>query len=198
MARSKAKSMEDAFFRRIESDLIAELGRKERERTQKSVLSELSGITNEAILNQLIAQEIHAEGLAAFLLIPILEVVWADGEVQPEERDVVLHAVAEAGIPRDSAAFHLMEEWLEQRPEPELMKLWTEYTRDLMSQLKPDAQECLSGTVLEHARAVAGAAGGFLGVGQVSSEEEEVLRALEEAFDVQGKSIQRSASDSAI
>ena len=198
MARSKAKSMEDAFFRRIESDLIAELGRQESERTQKKVLSELSGITNEVILNQLIAQEIHAEELAAFLLIPIIEVVWADGEVQPEERDVVLHAVAEAGIPRDSAAFRLTEEWLKQRPEPELMKLWTEYTRELMSQLKPDAQECISGTVLEHARAVAEAAGGFLGVGQVSSEEEAVLRALEEAFGVQGQLIQRSASGSAI
>ena len=67
-----------------------------------------------------------------------------------------------------------------------------------MGELTPEAQESIRGTVLEHARAVAEAAGGILGLGQISSEEEEVLRALEEAFDVQGKPIQCSASDGAI
>jgi uncharacterized membrane protein YheB (UPF0754 family) len=198
MTRTKGQFMEDAFFRKLEVDLTAELRRRETEETQKKVLSELSGITNEVILHQLIAQDIHSEELAAFLLIPILEVVWADGEVQPAERDVVLHAVEEAGIQKGSVAFQLTQQWLERRPEPELMKLWTDYTRELMGQLTPDAQECIRGTVLEHARAVAGAAGGFLGLGQVSSEEEEVLRALEEAFDVQGKSTLPSDSASAV
>jgi uncharacterized membrane protein YheB (UPF0754 family) len=198
MTRTKGQFMEDAFFRKLEVDLTAELRRRETEETQEKVLSELSGITNEVILHQLIAQDIHAEELAAFLLIPILEVVWADGEVQPAERDVVLHAVEEAGIQKDSVAFQLTQQWLERRPEPELMKLWTDYTRELMGQLTPDAQECIRGTVLEHARAVAAAAGGFLGLGQVSSEEEEVLRALEEAFDVQGKSTLPSDSASAV
>ena len=90
--------MEDAFFRKLDADLIAELRRRETELTQEKVLSELSGITNKAILHQLITKGIHAEELAAFLLIPILEVVWADGNVQPAERDVVFHAVEEAGI----------------------------------------------------------------------------------------------------
>ena len=170
--------MEDAFFRKLDADLIAELRRREAELTQEQVLSELSGITNKAILHQLITKGIHAEELAAFLLIPILEVVWADGNVQAAERKVVFHAVAEAGIRKASLAFQLTQQWLERRPEPALMKLWTDYTQELMGQLTPDAQECIQGTVLEHARAVAEAAGGFLGFGCVSEREEEVLCAL--------------------
>lgn len=128
------------------------------------------------------------------MLIPVLEVVWADGNVQPAERDVVLHAVAEAGIRKSSLAFQLTEQWLERRPEPELMKLWTDYTQELMGQLTPDARECIQGTVLGHARAVAEAAGGFLGFGRVSKREEEVLSVLAAAFEIQGKSVLPSSS----
>ena len=194
MTRNKGKSMENAFFQKLEADLIAELRRSETELTQERVLSELSGITNKAILHQLITNGIQSEVLAAFLLIPVLEVVWADGNVQPAERDVVLHAVAEAGIRKSSLAFQLTQQWLERRPEPELMKLWTDYTRELMGQLTPDAQECIQDTVLGHARAVAEAAGGFLGFGCVSDREEEVLCALAATFEIQGQSVPPSNS----
>jgi hypothetical protein len=189
MMHPKKQSLEEAFFRKRDAGLIAELRRRETEQTRKKMLSELSGITNEEVLQQLIAEDIHAETLAAFLLIPILEVVWADGEVQPAERNVVLHAIEEAGIQKASVAFQLTEQWLERRPEPKLMKLWKDYTQELMGHLTPDAQECIKRTVLEHARAVAEAGGGFLGFGRVSSEEQGVLLALEEAFKIQGKSI---------
>ena len=54
MTRTKGQFMEDAFFRKLEVDLTAELRRRETEETQEKVLSELSGITNEIILDQLI------------------------------------------------------------------------------------------------------------------------------------------------
>lgn len=198
MAYPKKQSLEEAFFRKRDAGLIAELRRRETEQTRKKMLSELSGITNEDVLDQLIAQDIHAEMLAAFLLIPILEVVWADGEVQPAERNVVLHAIEEAGIQKGSVAFQLTEQWLERRPEPKLMKLWKDYTQELMGHLTPEAQGCIKQTVLEHARAVAEAGGGFLGFGRVSDEEQEVLSALEVAFKIQGKSILTSGSVSTI
>jgi hypothetical protein len=189
MAHPKKQSLEEAFYHKKDADLIAEFRRKENEQTRKKMLSELSGITNEEVLDQLIAQDIHAEMLAAFLLIPILEVVWADGEVQPAERNVVLHAIEEAGIEKASVAFQLTEQWLERRPEPKLMKIWKDYTKELMEHLTPEAQECIKRTVLEHAHAVAEACGGFLGFGRISNEEQEVLRTVEEAFKIQSKSI---------
>jgi hypothetical protein len=192
--RSKS-SLEEAFFHKRDVDLIAEFRKKETQQTRKKMLSELSGITNEEVLQQLIAQDIHAEMLAAFLLIPILEVVWADGEVQPEERNVVLHAMEEAGIQKASVAHRLTEQWLERRPEPKLMELWTDYTREMMGHLTPESQECIKQTVMGHARAVAEACGGFLGFGRISNEEQKVLSALEEAFKIPNPSILPSGSD---
>jgi hypothetical protein len=198
VTRYQKRPLEEAFYHKRDIDLIAEFRQKETKQTRKKMLSELSGITNEEVLQQLIAQDIHAEMLAAFLLIPILEVVWADGEVQPEERNVVLHAIEEAGIQKSSVAFRLTEQWLERQPEPKLMKLWTDYTRELMGHLTIESQECIKRTVIGHARAVAEACGGFLGFGRISGEEQKVLSALEAAFKIQSQSILPSGSDGGV
>jgi len=68
------------------------------------------------------------------------------------------------------------------RPGPNLMKLWQNYTRALMTVLPPETGESIKQTVLKHARAVAEAAGGVVGLGRISSAEAKILRTLEEAF----------------
>ena len=180
----ETQSLEEAFFRKRDVELIAEIRRREALQTRKKILSEVSGITDENVLDQLVAHDIHAETLAAFSLIPVIEAAWADGEVQPAECEILIRAVEETGIPRESVAFKLFEQWLKIRPQPRLMKLWANYTRALMSQLTPDVQERLKQTVLGHARTVAQAAGGFLGLGRLSTKEEKVLNALEAAFKI--------------
>jgi hypothetical protein len=182
----ETQSLEGAFFRKRDAELIAEMRRREALQTRKKMLTEVSGITDENVLDQLVAHDIHAETLAAFSLIPVIEAAWADGEVQPAEREILIRAVEETGIPRESVAFKLFEHWLEIRPQPKLMKLWANYTRSLVSQLTPDVRERLKQTVLGHAHTVAQAAGGFLGLGRISTQEEKVLNALEAAFKVPG------------
>jgi hypothetical protein len=182
---SETQSLEDAFFRKRDAELVAEMRRREATETRKRALAEVSGITDESVLNQLVAHDIHVETLAAFSLVPILKVAWADGKIQAAERSILLRAISEAGIPKDGIAYRLMQEWLEQRPAPKLMKLWRDYTQALMRQLPPEIGEPLKQTVLGHARAVAEAAGGFLGLGRISHQEEKVLAALEEAFIIQ-------------
>jgi hypothetical protein len=180
-----ARSLEESFFLNRDAELMAEMRHRETVQTRKKALAEVSGITNEDVLDQLVKHEIHAETLAAFSLVPIIAVAWADGAIQLAEEAVILHAVEEAGIQKESVAFQLTQEWLRRRPEPKLMQCWKAYTQALMSELTPEACEGIRRTVLGHARAVAEAAGGFLGLGRVSHAEEKMLRVLEEAFEIQ-------------
>jgi hypothetical protein len=184
---AETRSLEDAFFRKRDAQLIAEMRRRETTQTRKKALSEVSGITDETVLDQLVAHDIHAETLAAFSIVPIIEVAWADRKIQPEEHKILLRAIEEAGIPKDGVSYKLMEQWLTRPPKPKLMVLWQNYTRALMAELPPEAGERIRQTVLKHARAVADAAGGFLGIGRVSSQEEKILRTLEAAFLPPGK-----------
>jgi hypothetical protein len=146
------------------------------------MLTEVSGITDDAVLEQLVAHNIQADTLAAFSLVPIIEVAWADGEIQPTERALLIRAIEETGIPKESISFRLLSQWIETRPEPKLMKLWARYTQALMAEMPPEVRESLKQTILAHARSVAQAAGGFLGLGRTSSREEKVLKVLEKAF----------------
>jgi hypothetical protein len=177
-------ALEAAFFHRRDAELIAEIRRREARQTRKKTLAEVSGITDEMVLDQLIAHDIHAETLVAFSLVPIIEVAWSDGKIQPAERVILLKAIEDAGIPKGGIAYQLMQQWLDRRPEPALMELWKSYTKVLMTELNGDAGDRIRQTVMGHARAVADAAGGFLGLGRVSRQEERVLQVLEAAFEL--------------
>ena len=175
-------SLEDAFFRKRDAELLAEMRRRAALQTHKKMLTEVSGITDDAVLEQLVAHNIQADKLAAFSLVPIIEVAWADGEIQPSERAILIHAIEETGIPKDSISFQLLNQWIETRPEPKIMKLWTSYAQALAAEMPPEICRSIKGTILSHARSVAQAAGGFLGLGRTSSAEDKVLRKLERAF----------------
>ncbi len=178
----ETKALEDAFFRKRDAELLAEMRHKESQQSRKRALAEVSGINDESVLDQLVEHDIHAETLAAFSLIPIIEVAWADGKIQKEEGAILRKALEDKGAPKDSIASRLVEHWIDERPHPNLMKLWQAYTGVLVSELTPDAVDLLKKTVVQHARAVAEAAGGFLGFARLSGEEERVLRTIEEAF----------------
>lgn len=57
-----------------------------------------------------------------------------------------------------------------------------EYVAELSKTFAPEAKRALSHDLLGRARAVAEAAGGFLGLGKISSSEQAVLTELERAF----------------
>ncbi|MBP1595171.1 MAG: hypothetical protein H6Q05_548 [Acidobacteria bacterium] len=183
----ESRLLEDAFFTKRDTELIAAMRRKEKERDRKSELARICGIADEDVLDQLVQHDIRPETLAAFSLVPVIEVAWSDGEIQPAERGVLMAALAEAGVPKDGLGYKLVERWLSRRPEPKLMRLWESYTKALIKHLPADVGRRIQETVLNHARAVATAAGGFLGLGRISNKEQEMLQSLEAAFEVKGE-----------
>ncbi len=186
MAENKfkeAQTLEDVFFHKHDAALIAELRRREAAEARKKMLAEVSGISDDSILTRLVEHNIHPETLAAFSLVPIVEVAWADGAVQAAEAEVILRAMERSGIAKDSLGYQITEKWLQYRPDPRLNSVWKEYTRALISSLDELTCAGLRSTVLAHARSVAEAAGGFLGFGRISDAEEKVLRELSEAFE---------------
>jgi hypothetical protein len=179
----RKKALEEEFFRRQEEKLIAKLRDEEQQREARRALSEASGISDDAVLDRLIQMGIGARTLAPLSLVPLVEVAWADGKLDPRERDAVLAAAKEAGLDPTSPGYGLLETWLSTRPDAHLQELWAEYTRSLCAALAPEDRAALRDEILGRARRVAEAAGGFLGLGsKVSRAEEQVLNELVKAF----------------
>jgi hypothetical protein len=176
----RGRSLEDEFFRREDQRLIKRLGELKETQASREALAKASGITAPALLDQLLQLNIRAETLAALSVVPLVEVAWADGELDARERRAI---VEHAGIPRDSTAGALLEAWLDRRPDFKLLTAWTQMVQAMRGELSPDAGARLKESLLDKARAVASASGGMFGLGsKVSQAEAEMLKKLEAAF----------------
>jgi len=172
----REKALEELFFEKHNRKLAEQL-RAEREQTEaQEGLATLTGIEDEALLETLVGLDLRVETWAALSLLPLVEVAWADGKVDSKEREAVLSAAEANGVTRNSASWELLEGWLDARPAAGYLEAWGASMVALCAHLQPDEREALCREVTRRARRVAEATGGFLGLGnRVSSDEQRVL-----------------------
>ena len=115
--------------------------------------------------------------------MPLIEVAWADGELDTKERAAVLKSASSHGLREDHAAYGLLASWLEAKPGPELKAAWFEYIAALLEQLPPAGRPAFKHALVGGAEDVAKATGGFLGLGnKISKAEQSMLDELSGAF----------------
>ena len=174
-----AKSLEEAFFAKSNSELMAKL----QADMSREELRQSSCIHDDRLLDILVELGVSAESITAMTLAPMVLVAWADGKMVPEERKAILDAANENGITSDSAAGELLESWLNEKPNPSLADVWSTYITTVCGKLQAGDSVDLQSQTLGRCRSVAEAAGGFLGLGSISKPELEMIEKLEKAFD---------------
>ncbi len=181
--RGRRKALEESFFAKQNEKLRRALREQEAAKARKEALAAASGISDDAVLEQLIALDIATDTVAALALVPLVEVAWADGSIDEKERAAILAAAEQTGLEKGGASHELLQNWLAARPDQEVRRAWKDYVSALSSTLSAEPKQALKEQVIGHARGVAEAAGGFLGLGsKVSSKEKAVLDDLEQAF----------------
>jgi hypothetical protein len=180
--RQSGKALEDSFFVRENARLLEKLRKKEAEEAQRKAYRE-AGIENPALVEALIELEIGAAAIAALSIVPLVAVAWADGEIQEKERKAIIKAAEEGGIEPGTANHDLLENWLTKKPGPELLETWKSYAHAIEERLDSVVGNELKDRLMERTKAIAKAAGGFLGIGSISSAEQKVLDELEHALE---------------
>jgi hypothetical protein len=178
----RIRTLEDEFFRKEDQRALARLRDISERAATREALIRVSGIKNEATIERLVALGIRPEVVGALAIIPLVEVAWADGSLDPRERDAVLARAATAGITPGTTEHDLLKSWLERQPEPSLLTAWTHMVEGLSEQMTGAQMEEFRRGLLDRARAVARASGGFLGVGAVSAAEQDMIDRLGSAF----------------
>lgn len=179
----RRKSLEEEFFRRQDAALLAQRRTEEERRAARAALAAASYITDDVLLDQLVAFGISADTLTAMSLVPLVEVAWADGRVEDAEKRAILTAARAAGLDETSAGHRLLENCLSERPRAQFRKMWAQYIKTVCATLSPEERNALKTELLRQARSVAEAAGGFMGLGsRVSSKEEALLAEIAAAF----------------
>jgi tellurite resistance protein len=178
----RRQALEDEFFHRVDEKLLANMRAKSAAEANRKQLQAATGISDTRLLDELLATGVPAESVAALTLVPLVLVAWADGKVDPEEREPIMNAAKEQGIESDSPSAKLLDHWLTTKPKRELASIWTSYVAAIMEKMSDEAKAALRNSMITRATAVAKASGGILGIGKLSSDEKQVLGEIEQAL----------------
>lgn len=178
----RGKALEDRFFVQKDKELLEKLRQQRLDQVTKEDISKATGITDEQLLERLVEMEINVQTLTALSVVPLVEIAWADGKMDDKERAAILSAADDAGIAKDAPGYRLLNEWLNDPPEPALLAVWKDYVAALAHTLDQAGYDQVRDNLISRARKVAEAAGGFLGMKKISDAEQKKLNELEQAF----------------
>ena len=153
--QDRQRALEDAFYREETESFRVQLELRRAEEDALEDLANASGINDEAVLRQLAGLGIRAETLAALTLIPLIEVAWADGEMDDKEQEAILSGAESTGIPKQSPSYGLLKIWIEDQPAPDLVDAWREFIGALCREFSDEQSDRLRANILGRAREVA-------------------------------------------
>lgn len=181
--QKRRANLEEAFYLEEDRKLIEKYRELQKMEDNKKNLAHVSGIKNEAVLKKLVELNVHAETLASLAIVPLIEVAWADGDVDKSEKEAVLKAAGKIGFKKGEVDYSLLEQWLTHKPKADLLIAWENFVKGLCEALPKVERDALRDELLAHSREVAKSSGGFLGLtSKISDEEEKVLKRLSAAF----------------
>jgi hypothetical protein len=162
--------LEDMIFDRLHSEVETEQGHAELIRS--------TGIQDNQLIAELVDLGITAEGLVALRLLPLVLVAWAENGVDPQERLRVMSEASRLGIQDGSVADVLLHEWLRKRPLGESVDAWKRFMHGVFEKMSEAGQNKLIDATEQQMTAVAKASGGHLGIGKVSTKEQQMIAGL--------------------
>lgn len=172
---------EDRYFLEKEAKAREQL-RAELE-AQAQAAAKRQALASQVGGNEPLAQRLHdlgfdAETAPALHLMPLIAVAWADGEVSAKERQAVLQVARAHSIEPGSKAAQLLASMLEKRPSQTVVDEVLDLLHDLLA-----AKGLHPHSLVEACVDVASASGGFLGLGnKVSPQEQALIDSLTQAF----------------
>ncbi len=171
------QSLHDAFFTDPDQELLDFLRseREEQRDEQRAQLASIAGVHDPKVLETLQRAGITPASMAAFSLLPLVRLAWADESIQDNEDDFILRVATEDGIQYGTPSYRLLSKWLEERPSEKMINAWSSYAQALARELDEASYQSVVAATLERAQRVAEASGGFLGLGAKVSENEQLV-----------------------
>ncbi len=173
---SRRSGFEVEYFHKKDQQMVEKLKAVFERKLDREALKKYTGVTNEEVLDRLLAVNVKGELLLVFRLYPLVEIAWADGAIDSRETKAVIDAAKKMGVPEGSTAITALEAWLKRGPTLDGRKAWYAFADELCKTLSPEELAKFRHDLLEGAKAVAKASGGILGIAfEISAAEQKVL-----------------------
>jgi hypothetical protein len=172
---TRGKALEEAFFYRIDQDLIELLSKNLRRDEKMRSFANATGIRDKKRLESLVDSGFELSTLTAFIWAPLAFVAWADGNADELEKKAIFDVLTGKGISQETASMMIAHAWFRQSPNKELWGIWEEFSATTLASLKPGIRNELIDEIVGLCHVVAHASGGFMRLGRVAPREIEVI-----------------------
>jgi hypothetical protein len=179
--RDRERGEEQAYFRQQDAKLIAKLRQKAQLSEIAHALAEKLRVDEPELLERIQKLGVTLDTGSAFILAPLVEVAWVDGDVSDAERETILNIATKRGVAPGSSDYRQLLDWLAHRPSDEVFRAALEAIRIGLSVLPPDESEQRIASIIKACEDVARAAGWIaelVHLDQVSDEESAVIAAI--------------------
>ena len=177
--KERGRGEEAAYFHNQDAKLIEKLRESARLEEIAKALAEKLQVDNPELLRRVMDLGVTLDTAPAFLLAPLVQVAWAEGEVTEREHNTVLRLAGTRGVEESSPAHAQLLKWLRERPPDALFDTAMEVIKVGLSVLPSGEREERIKRIVQACHEVAEASGGLarvLGLGSgVSGEEESLL-----------------------
>ncbi|MEC9398934.1 MAG: hypothetical protein VYE40_17675 [Myxococcota bacterium] len=181
---------EDKYFKQRELER-REAARRERElaalrQTEREGIAEVLNTTEE-IAEEALELGFSQETARVLPLIPLIQVAWVDGSVSTAEERAILDLAVARGLEKGTPSFDFLTRLLAERP----ADLFFERTNRVIAELvQADPDSWVKKTVPELCKEVADASGGFFGLGnRISKEEQDLIDEIAELLDASSATV---------
>jgi len=176
----REKALEDSYFRQQDAKLLQSLRKGAALDEIAAALSEKLQVDDPDLLVRAREAGITTDTAAAFLVVPLVQVAWAEGSVTKQERSAVLRLAVERGVDPHSPAYSQLEAWLDVRPPDTLFEVASRVIQRGLSVLPAEERDERINRIIDACHEVAAASGSefarLLGLGDgVSGAEESIL-----------------------
>ena len=183
----RERALEDAFFQKETKRLLEKLRAKKTRDEQIVALSSALGLDDPAVISPLIDAGLRPSNLTALIMAPLVSIAWADGNLDNEERRLIVNSEIALGVEPSSESAELVDVWLSHPPHPELLDAWTGCVHVLCAELSSDAANALRQDIVTRSKRISRAIEkSFLRGGGPTAEEKAVLSRIEAAFAEEG------------
>lgn len=180
--RARGQALEEAFFYRMDQELIAVLGKRLQREEKIRSFAQATGIQDKRRLEALVDSDFELSTLTAFLWVPLVFVAWADGNVDELEKKAISEVLRLKGISEETTSMLIAHEWFRRVPNDDLWQIWEEFIDSNLSKLAPTVRNELMDEIIGLCHVVAHASGGFLGMGKISAQESNVIDRVSESL----------------
>src|ERR1043165_3040626 len=108
----RGRALENQFYEKENQQKLAAMKEKLESQQTREELRKASGMSDDAVLDKLVALGLKANTIAALSLVPLISVAWADGEIQDNERTAILQGAHGKGLEQGTDGYELLQTWL--------------------------------------------------------------------------------------